>query len=58
MRIRDPGWKKFCSGIRNKHPGSSTLPLPGNDSWIGEGCLEQVGEDKDKEDRRHHRNSW
>jgi hypothetical protein len=25
MRIRDPGWKKFGSGIRNKHPGSATL---------------------------------
>jgi hypothetical protein len=23
--IRDPGWKKFGSGIRNKHPGSATL---------------------------------
>jgi hypothetical protein len=21
----DPGWKKFESGIRNKHPGSATL---------------------------------
>jgi hypothetical protein len=25
MRIRDPGWKKFGSRIRNKHPGSATL---------------------------------
>jgi hypothetical protein len=25
IRIRDPGWKKFRSGIRNKHPGSATL---------------------------------
>jgi hypothetical protein len=23
---RDPGWKKFESGIRDKHPGSATLP--------------------------------
>jgi hypothetical protein len=23
----DPGWKKFGSGIRNKHPGFATLPL-------------------------------
>jgi hypothetical protein len=23
--IRDPGWKKFGSGIRYKHPGSATL---------------------------------
>jgi hypothetical protein len=31
MRIRDgdssdPGWKKVGSGIRDKHPGSATLP--------------------------------
>jgi hypothetical protein len=25
MQIRDPGWKKFGSGIRDKHPGSTTL---------------------------------
>jgi hypothetical protein len=25
MRIRDPGWKKFGSGIRDKHPGFATL---------------------------------
>ncbi len=25
VRIRDPGWKKVGSGIRNKHPGSATL---------------------------------
>jgi hypothetical protein len=25
MQIRDPGWKKCGSGIRNKHPGSATL---------------------------------
>ncbi len=24
--IRDPGWKKLESGIRDKHPGSATLP--------------------------------
>jgi hypothetical protein len=24
-KIRIPGWKKFGSGIRNKHPGSATL---------------------------------
>jgi hypothetical protein len=28
MRIRDPGWKKVGSGIRDKHPGSATLPDP------------------------------
>jgi hypothetical protein len=28
MRIRDPGWKKFGSGIRDKHSGSATsLPV-------------------------------
>ncbi len=26
MRIRDPGRKKFGSRIRDKHPGSVTLP--------------------------------
>ncbi len=25
MRIQDPGWKKFGSGL-NKHPGSAILP--------------------------------
>jgi hypothetical protein len=25
VRIRDPGLKKFGSGIRDKHPGSATL---------------------------------
>ena len=25
VRIRDPGWKKVGSGIRDKHPGSATL---------------------------------
>jgi hypothetical protein len=27
VRIRDPGWKKVGSGIRDKHPGSATLFL-------------------------------
>jgi hypothetical protein len=27
VRIRDPGWKKVGSGIRDKHPGSATLNL-------------------------------
>jgi hypothetical protein len=27
MRILDPGWKKFGSGIR-EHPGSATLTVP------------------------------
>jgi hypothetical protein len=27
MRIRDLGWKKFGSEIRDKHPGSATLYL-------------------------------
>jgi hypothetical protein len=25
VRIRDPGWKKVGSGIRDKHPGYATL---------------------------------
>jgi hypothetical protein len=24
-RVRDPGWEKIGSGIRDKHPGSATL---------------------------------
>jgi hypothetical protein len=28
VRIRDPGWKKVGSGIRDKYPGSATLPIP------------------------------
>jgi hypothetical protein len=28
MQIRDPGWNKFGSGIRDKHPGSATLLIP------------------------------
>jgi hypothetical protein len=27
MQIRDPGWKKVGSRIRDKHPGSATLLL-------------------------------
>jgi hypothetical protein len=27
VQIRDPGWKKVGSGIRDKHPGSATLIL-------------------------------
>jgi hypothetical protein len=27
IRILDLGWKKFGSGIRDKHPGSATLPV-------------------------------
>jgi hypothetical protein len=25
IRIRNPGWKKLGSGIRDKHPGYATL---------------------------------
>ncbi len=38
----DPGWKKFGSGIRDKHPGSATLIQSDLDVleplriWIGE----------------------
>jgi hypothetical protein len=28
VRIRDPGWKKVGSGIRDVYPGSATLPEP------------------------------
>jgi hypothetical protein len=27
IRNRDPVWKKFGSGIRDKHPGSTILPF-------------------------------
>ncbi len=29
IRIRDPGWEKVGSWIRDKHPGSATLDRPG-----------------------------
>jgi hypothetical protein len=32
MRIRDPGWKKFGSGIRDKYPGSAILTVAIHDS--------------------------
>jgi hypothetical protein len=34
VRIRDPGWKKVGSGIRDKHPGSATLL-----ETVGAGCV-------------------
>jgi hypothetical protein len=33
MRIQDPGWEKFVFGIRDKHPGSATLPASATDPW-------------------------
>jgi hypothetical protein len=40
MRIRDPGWRQFGSGmeksrIRDKHPGSATLQ-----SMVQKDCVE------------------
>ncbi len=32
MQNRDPGWKKFGSGTRDKHPGSATLILTKKDT--------------------------
>jgi hypothetical protein len=32
---RDPGWKKFKSGIRDKHPGSATVVLVFMDKFPG-----------------------
>jgi hypothetical protein len=32
VRIRDPGWKKFGYGIRDKHPGSAKLVIAWNNS--------------------------
>jgi hypothetical protein len=51
MRIRDPGWRQFGSGmekswIRDKHPGSATLAssigcrtrrLQGEEDWLQDG---------------------
>jgi hypothetical protein len=34
MWIRDPGWKKVGSGIRNKYPRSATLLLTTVDSQL------------------------
>jgi hypothetical protein len=34
IRVRDPGWKTFGSGIRDKHPWSATL-IP---STVGKEC--------------------
>jgi hypothetical protein len=34
MRIRDPGWKKVGSGIRDKHPGSATLDITDGHAYI------------------------
>ncbi len=42
VRIRDPGWKKVGSGIRDKHPGSATLAIYMNKNAnlkIGMFCL-------------------
>ncbi len=36
VRIRDPGWKKVGSGIRDKHPGSATLALRSGRLKVGE----------------------
>jgi hypothetical protein len=39
--IRDPGWVKSGSGIRDKHPGSATLNLPLLNYWREDvsGCV-------------------
>jgi hypothetical protein len=33
VRIRDPGWIKVGSGIRDKHPGSASLKSVGRHSY-------------------------
>ncbi len=33
--IRNSGWKKFGSGIRDKHPGSATLPSANTEKSLG-----------------------
>jgi hypothetical protein len=39
VRIRDPGWKKVGSRIRDKHPGSATMLV----SDEGRGAMLQCG---------------
>ncbi len=34
MRIREPGWKKFESGIRDKHTGSATLAIVSHHAYV------------------------
>jgi hypothetical protein len=34
VRIRDSGWKKVGSGIRDKHPGSATLHFTSSSSGL------------------------
>ncbi len=42
VRIRDPGWKKVGSGIRDKHPGSGGgSPYRQQCTWRGSRCGEQ-----------------
>jgi hypothetical protein len=41
VRIRDPGWKKVGSGIRDKHPGSVTLLVRRK---LGESATPRLGE--------------
>jgi hypothetical protein len=44
MWIRDPGWKKVGSEIRDKHPESATLTMkhsPGSCQHIKEYCIQQ-----------------
>ncbi len=44
FRIRDKGWKKFGSGIRDKHPGSAKLVAKiGVRSAVLGGCPELFG---------------
>ncbi len=43
VRIRDPGWKKVESGIRDKHPGSATLQECALISGVVDpGCLSRI----------------
>jgi hypothetical protein len=39
VRIRDPGWKKVGSGIRDKHPGSATLTKTPVKTTFSDWCL-------------------
>ncbi len=50
IRIRDPQWKKFVSGTRDKHPGSASLYLP-LVSWDGRARSSRGGQRRSWGDR-------
>ncbi len=51
VRIRDPGWKKVGSGIRDKHPGSATL-LRREGKYLKGRSLKRTKEKRTKQEGR------